>query len=604
MKWKRRLSYITIAAYYFISGVEYAVILPTIWLYLKMDFHAEPYMLGLLMSGYSFSAILSGPLLGRWSDKFHQPKIIMVAGAMFEVAGNFMYFLGLSVWFLLVSRLVAGIGGGAEAVLLAEVTRNSPEEKRTGLISLLVAIRQTGLLVGPGLNLFLREIDFTVYHFHVNKYNIPGAFMACVWILQVIVILFLYTDLQKLKKMELAIQKSGDKYDNIISALPQATINSAHRPICTTRSMQVTYDDDVYSQPSQCLERNLSYKADNLMERAESYIVKCPNMSSTNVDATNSGSYFNQTSTIEQSSSSSFTAVVATTAGDNYTERISFDDEDEYEKMVSGERSVYDASLGRIGRKDSQGSQEYILSTEETLDDYLQGRSRWRFFYQEYIREEIITVIAVQFNSYFNQVALETMVTPLTNTLLGWGELENSILFCLAGVEIIFVFLLVTWLSKRLQDRTLILIGSLVLSLATAWLLYVVPRAKPDDVGNNLWKFIISLVLDMFALPFLVASSISLYSKITRKETQGLSMGIRRSVVGMATIIAPLWAGSALSWPYVMFGVMLGLLLLSLVMLCTSYTKLRPISEMPANQAGLITASDSEENQERRPLLS
>ena len=27
--------------------------------------------------------------------------------------------------------------------------------------------------------------------------------------------------------------------------------------------------------------------------------------------------------------------------------------------------------------------------------------------------------------------------------------------------------------------------------------------------------------MDMFALPFLVASSISLYSKITRKETQG-----------------------------------------------------------------------------------
>ena len=27
--------------------------------------------------------------------------------------------------------------------------------------------------------------------------------------------------------------------------------------------------------------------------------------------------------------------------------------------------------------------------------------------FSEYIREEIITVIAVQFNSYFNQVALE-----------------------------------------------------------------------------------------------------------------------------------------------------------------------------------------------------
>ena len=44
-----------------------------------------------------------------------------------------------------------------------------------------------------------------------------------------------------------------------------------------------------------------------------------------------------------------------------------------------------------------------------------------------------------------------------------------------------------------------------------------------DDPSRNLWRFILGCVLDMFALPFLVASSISLYSKITRKETQGTS---------------------------------------------------------------------------------
>ena len=42
-------------------------------------------------------------------------------------------------------------------------------------------------------------------------------------------------------------------------------------------------------------------------------------------------------------------------------------------------------------------------------------------------------------------------------------------------------------------------------------------------------------------------------------------MGLRRSVVGMATIMGPLWAGAAIPWPYVMFGVMTGLLLMSLV---------------------------------------
>ena len=42
-------------------------------------------------------------------------------------------------------------------------------------------------------------------------------------------------------------------------------------------------------------------------------------------------------------------------------------------------------------------------------------------------------------------------------------------------------------------------------------------------------------------------------------------MGLRRSVVGIATIMGPLWAGSAIHWPYIMFGVMTGLLVMSLV---------------------------------------
>ena len=45
----------------------------------------------------------------------------------------------------------------------------------------------------------------------------------------------------------------------------------------------------------------------------------------------------------------------------------------------------------------------------------------------------------------------------------------------------------------------------------------------------------------------------------------GLGMGLRRSVVGMATILAPLWTGSTITMPYIMLGVMLALLLLSLV---------------------------------------
>ena len=44
--------------------------------------------------------------------------------------------------------LIAGVGGGVEGVILAEVTRTSEEDKRTGIISILISVRQIGLLIG------------------------------------------------------------------------------------------------------------------------------------------------------------------------------------------------------------------------------------------------------------------------------------------------------------------------------------------------------------------------------------------------------------------------------------------------------------------------
>lgn len=41
-----------------------------------------------------------------------------------------------------------GIGAGGEAVIMAEVSRVTTEEERTGILSTLISTRQIGLLVG------------------------------------------------------------------------------------------------------------------------------------------------------------------------------------------------------------------------------------------------------------------------------------------------------------------------------------------------------------------------------------------------------------------------------------------------------------------------
>ncbi|KAL0199870.1 hypothetical protein M9458_003057, partial [Cirrhinus mrigala] len=64
-----------------------------------------------------------------------------------------------------------------------------------------------------------------------------------------------------------------------------------------------------------------------------------------------------------------------------------------------------------------------------------------------------------------------TMVTPLTQKYFGFGELGNSVMYSLCGVEVIAGFFLVRWLSRVLEDRVVLAVGLLICSGACVWCL-------------------------------------------------------------------------------------------------------------------------------------
>jgi MFS family permease len=79
--------------------------------------------------------------------------------------------------------------------------------------------------------------------------------------------------------------------------------------------------------------------------------------------------------------------------------------------------------------------------------------------YKELIKPAVITIFVADFILAFNQTCLETFLTPLTKKYWGWEQFQNSLLY--SGLTILFVFWFVsiTFLSRVLQDRALILIG-------------------------------------------------------------------------------------------------------------------------------------------------
>lgn len=78
------------------------------------------------------------------------------------------------------------------------------------------------------------------------------------------------------------------------------------------------------------------------------------------------------------------------------------------------------------------------------------------------------------------------MVTPLTQKFFNFGELENSIMYCICGIEVIAGFLFVRWLSKRVAERVVLAIGLILCNISCVWCLIFLanPQGKkePCDV--------------------------------------------------------------------------------------------------------------------------
>ncbi|XP_062869422.1 uncharacterized protein mfsd8l1 [Trichomycterus rosablanca] len=325
----------TLALMFLLNGVEYAVILPTIWRFLQ-TLDAPPYFLGLSLSAFSLSGLVTAPLFGFWSDRTHRTKNILLFSNCFEIIGNFLYFWGFSRWLLLISRFIAGIGTGAGSCIFGFLTRITDPEDRATVFAAVMACRQAGLLIA-------------------------------------------------------------------------------------------------------------------------------------------------------------------------------------------------------------------------------------------FLREEVL--LTAQFITLFNQTALETMVTPLTQQFFHFGELENSVMYCVCGVEVIAGFLFVRWLSRRVEERVVLSVGLVLANISCVWCLVFLA----DSQGGFLWQlveFIICVFLQVLGLPFIGVAQVSLFSKVTDEKTQGFARGIRRSVGGLATILGPLWAGCFTSNIYVMLGVMMVLLVLLAIMMTFSYERL------------------------------
>jgi len=135
-------------------------------IYPLLPFYAErygasPLVVGLLSSSYALFQLISGPILGRLSDRFGRRPVLLVSQA-----GTFLGFLLLAnagaLWMIFLSRVIDGATAGNLTVAqayIADVTEAKDRAKSFAVIGIAFGI---GFAVGPMLGGGLAHYGYAV----------------------------------------------------------------------------------------------------------------------------------------------------------------------------------------------------------------------------------------------------------------------------------------------------------------------------------------------------------------------------------------------------------------------------------------------------------
>ena len=133
-------------------------------------FGASAQVVGLLVSSYAFCQLISGPILGHWSDKIGRKPVLIVSQI-----GTFIGFLILAsarslVW-IFIARIIDGLTAGNISTAQAYISDVSSPQNRAKALGKIGVAFSIGFFIGPALTAFL-------YHYGYQAPIYAAAFLS------------------------------------------------------------------------------------------------------------------------------------------------------------------------------------------------------------------------------------------------------------------------------------------------------------------------------------------------------------------------------------------------------------------------------------------
>ncbi len=144
---KGKLTVLMITA--FVDMLGLAMIIPLLPFY-ATEMGASATVVGVLIAAFSIAQLASAPLWGRFSDRYGRRPGLLV-GLLVSAVAYVIFAYASTLWLLLISRVVQGLGGGTIGVVQAYVADASDPKDRAKSLGWLSAATSLGAVVGPAI---------------------------------------------------------------------------------------------------------------------------------------------------------------------------------------------------------------------------------------------------------------------------------------------------------------------------------------------------------------------------------------------------------------------------------------------------------------------
>ena len=144
---KGKLTVLMITA--FVDMLGLAMVIPLLPFY-ATKLGASATIVGVLIAAFSIAQLASAPLWGRFSDLYGR-RPALLAGLLVSAVAYIIFAYASTLWLLLLSRIVQGLGGGTIGVVQAYVADASDPADRAKSLGWLSAATSFGAVVGPAI---------------------------------------------------------------------------------------------------------------------------------------------------------------------------------------------------------------------------------------------------------------------------------------------------------------------------------------------------------------------------------------------------------------------------------------------------------------------